>query len=51
MYHNYGVLTASYLPIFGGDYGTCALAGAFFIYEYYSTAVSSVTIGCRLMFL
>jgi hypothetical protein len=51
MYHNYSSLAASCLPAFGGDYGTCALAGAFFFYEYYSAAGSSVSIGCRLMFL
>jgi len=51
MYYNYGILSASCLPIFGGSSGAGADAGAFYLDVDYSAANSSAAIGVRLMFL
>ena len=50
-YFNYGTLSASCLPYFGGDYSDSAYAGAFYLDVIISAAGSNASIGGRLMFL
>lgn len=50
-YADYGTLSASCLPSFGGGWSSGSLAGAFYLSVHYSASSSNSHIGARLMYL
>jgi hypothetical protein len=50
-FSDYGILSAGFLPFFGGGWADGATAGAFRLYVYVDASSSAANYGARLMYL